>query len=518
MLKLGRDLSMCLSHTVGLALHMEAIKLLDDLFSFISEEDFYQLPDDASKKTYILCKFVYFANYCNCYELSYAELAVQEERMLAFLNRAASFASPGYLNAIRENIYRAKAIEGTQIEFPVRGDMPDVELLFAATKESLPPETLAALNAGSDDMLDYVSSHKMDDGHNTTLLAWAELAHKLGKISTSEYHRFLHELAVTVMAKPTAQELYNTLYARLQIGLSATGVLCKYYETMTLREKANCEQRARQCISWVASFPAGGRMALGCLGNELMTVVGVATLNLSKRGRAEAILKLTTESTYAHSILCAEMAVDLASAMLKTNPLFFNDAFPNASHDEIINEIYIGALMHDIGKLEVSGPVSQVVRNIFNEEFALIKTHPMRAIRYLQAPTMHCARACAAWHHEHFDGLGGYPLNYSDSASEQFRPVAQLITFVDCFTSAVDKYKSAYQPEKKASDVIKELKVLSYPEASEQFRKPRGRIFYNPVWSEILHNSKELMAKYSNSEHVTNWIESCYYDAYNAFN
>jgi hypothetical protein len=76
----------------------------------------------------------------------------------------------------------------------------------------------------------------------------------------------------------------------------------------------------------------------------------------------------------------------------------------------------------------------------------------------------------------------------------------------------------AQSVQKKASDVIKELKVLSYPEANQQFNKPDGRIFYNPVWSEILHNSPELMAKYSNSEYVTNWIESCYYDAYNAFN
>jgi hypothetical protein len=256
---------------------------------------------------------------------------------------------------------------------------------------------------------------------------------------------------------------------------------------------------------------------VGKFPREIKLIWQVATIDLSKHDKAETLLKLTTVSTYAHTNLVAELASELAVSLFSKVPEIFEDMFPNMEPPEIHHEIYTAMRLHDIGKFEVSGAVSQVVRTLFDDEFGQIKSHPSRALRYLDTEEFTCARACACWHHEHFDGTGGYPHDYTDPATEKFRFIAQLCIFADCYSSALDRYKSAYQAEKKPADMVEELKILSHPAASERFRKAEGSVWFNPIFIETLQENTELLKKYSNTEYVSEWIEKAYYNAHLAF-
>jgi len=498
-----RNLSMCLSHTVGFTLSREAIAYLDRLFEKIPLHDCAKLSDTA-RKAYPYCKFVWMVNYYNDIDRDFETLETVLDEMKSFMHDAKKHIPEYDWDSWEQQLAMPRIVLGTRCEFggaiAMSAGAAQKQLTFM--QQGMNPEAWAAFapenNFINDDMrISFLRNHTLQDHNDTFHLAWAELAHRCNLIDSTEYYKFLLELAQKFMAKPTTASDINILMTLIQTGLSAVAVLCKYYPSMNAAQKRICDETAKQCLTWLKSFPTRGRMVLGSLGNELNTVCNIAFMGLSKREKATSLLRLTTESTYAHSVLCAEMAVDFAHTLCET--------FPDLTNEQIADEIYVGALLHDIGKLEVSGPISQAIRDVFDEEFVQIKTHPTRALRYLAASEFTCARACAIWHHIHFDGKGGYPLNYKDSEAERFRPIAQLIAFVDRYTSALDRYLSEYQAQKKPADIVRELTAKS------------DRLYHNPVFLEELTGNPSLLAKYTNEDYVVNWIEKCYYDAYVAF-
>jgi hypothetical protein len=65
--------------------------------------------------------------------------------------------------------------------------------------------------------------------------------------------------------------------------------------------------------------------------------------------------------------------------------------------------------------------------------------------------------------------------------------------------------------------MIEELAALSKPEASVQFNKKEGAIWFNPIFCEILEENPGLREKYSNDKLIKEWIEKAYYNAHLAF-
>ncbi|MCL2171802.1 MAG: HD domain-containing protein, partial [Defluviitaleaceae bacterium] len=391
-----RDLAICLSHTVGWVLGYKAISYVEKLFEKIPISDCAKLSDPV-KKLYIFCKFVWLVNHLNNIDLDLEGLDSLIGDMDDFKKEIDKYLPEQNLEWLDVQIINSQMVLGTFCEFG--GSVP-ISKKFAQKH------------------LNFMQQHNNFslyecDTYDTAHLAWAQLAYKCDIISDEEYWHFLIRLAEKTMTRDTSSHNINLLIGCLQTGLSAIAVLCKYFHDLPDDLKQLCLCYAKKALKWIANFPSrgDGRIAMGYLGKELNTVLTVALSGLSRKEKALAILRLTTESTYAHSIFCAEMARDLAQSLIISHPHIFAKIFPNLNDPaEILNEIYVGALLHDIGKLEVSGPISQVLRSIFDEEFAQIKTHPARSLRYLSAAEFDCARACAIWHHEHFDGKGGYPL------------------------------------------------------------------------------------------------------------
>jgi HD-GYP domain-containing protein (c-di-GMP phosphodiesterase class II) len=97
---------------------------------------------------------------------------------------------------------------------------------------------------------------------------------------------------------------------------------------------------------------------------------------------------------------------------------------------EQLDEIRIGALLHDIGKIGISDTVLQKPGRLTAEEFALVRQHPSIGRRILEvvhgfAPYL----AAVELHHENWDG-SGYPHG---QVAEQTPLAARIIHVSDAF-------------------------------------------------------------------------------------
>ena len=93
-------------------------------------------------------------------------------------------------------------------------------------------------------------------------------------------------------------------------------------------------------------------------------------------------------------------------------------------------EIYMMGLLHDVGKIGVPDAVINKPGKLNDEEFALIKAHPVRGARILQnIEEMPQLATGARWHHERFDGRG-YP---DGLAGEEIPEEARIIAVADAY-------------------------------------------------------------------------------------
>lgn len=111
-----------------------------------------------------------------------------------------------------------------------------------------------------------------------------------------------------------------------------------------------------------------------------------------------------------------------------------------------------GALVHDIGKIGVPDALLTKPSALTDEEFSIVKQHPMIGFRMIQGiPIFHECVPIVLWHHERLDGKG-----YPDRLSGDQIPLLVRITAVaDCFDAMTSN--RAYR---KGMDVERALNLL----------------------------------------------------------
>lgn len=94
------------------------------------------------------------------------------------------------------------------------------------------------------------------------------------------------------------------------------------------------------------------------------------------------------------------------------------------------NDIYMMGLLHDVGKIGVPDAVINKPDKLNDEEFAMIKNHPVMGARILKnIKEMPGLVTGARWHHERFDGRG-----YPDGLSGMDIPEeARIIAVADAY-------------------------------------------------------------------------------------
>ena len=99
-------------------------------------------------------------------------------------------------------------------------------------------------------------------------------------------------------------------------------------------------------------------------------------------------------------------------------------------------EIYYMGLLHDIGKIGVAGDIIRKNSRLTDDEFDVIKEHPMTGYNILKNIKALPELAIGArWHHEHFDGTG-YPDGLKGT---QIPECARIIAVADVYDAMTSK-------------------------------------------------------------------------------
>ncbi len=110
------------------------------------------------------------------------------------------------------------------------------------------------------------------------------------------------------------------------------------------------------------------------------------------------------------------------------------------------------ALLHDIGKLAVSNTILDKPAKLTDEEFAIIKTHPVHSAEILTAISIFADTAEIAFaHHERLDGKG-YPRGLR---RDQISFETRIVTVADVFDAL-----TADRPYRKAMPVSQALAIM----------------------------------------------------------
>jgi putative nucleotidyltransferase with HDIG domain len=138
-----------------------------------------------------------------------------------------------------------------------------------------------------------------------------------------------------------------------------------------------------------------------------------------------------------------------------------------------IEEIGLGALLHDIGKMNIPPEILNKPGKLTEDEFELIKSHcefgfeTLRKIHEIPVPVSHCAFQ----HHERIDGLG-YPRGLVE---DQIHRYAKILSVADVFDAVTSPriYRSAMLPHKGLE--------LLYAGSGTQFEEKQVKLFANGI-------------------------------------
>ena len=153
--------------------------------------------------------------------------------------------------------------------------------------------------------------------------------------------------------------------------------------------------------------------------------------------------------TRGHSLRVAQYSRELARRMGKTE----------LEQEEIFNV----ALLHDVGKIAIPDSIINKPAKLTDEEFALIKSHPVKGYEILKdisvMPNLYIG---ARWHHERYDGRG-YPDGKSETAIPE---IARIICVADCYDAMTSdrSYRKALPQNVVRSEIEKNSGTQFDPE------------------------------------------------------
>lgn len=136
--------------------------------------------------------------------------------------------------------------------------------------------------------------------------------------------------------------------------------------------------------------------------------------------------------------------------------------------EEVQNDIYMMGLLHDVGKIGMPDAIINKPTRLTEEEYAIIKNHPVMGARILKNITEFPKLITGArWHHERYDGKG-----YPDGISGEDIPLeARIIAVADAY--------DAMSSRRSYRDVLAQEQVRA------EVEKGKGTQF-DPVFAEIM--------------------------------
>jgi putative nucleotidyltransferase with HDIG domain len=143
--------------------------------------------------------------------------------------------------------------------------------------------------------------------------------------------------------------------------------------------------------------------------------------------RPDALLPLAQvknrdEYTFQHSVAVAALAAAFGRTLDMSR--------------EVIKELAIGGLLHDVGKALIPDSVLNKPGKLTDDEFVLMKCHAIRGAELLKKTPgiSEIAYSAAAQHHERFDGTG-YPQGLKGDEISIYGQMLAIVDVYDAITS-----------------------------------------------------------------------------------
>ncbi len=124
-------------------------------------------------------------------------------------------------------------------------------------------------------------------------------------------------------------------------------------------------------------------------------------------------------------------------------------------NEDFQHKLWIGALLHDVGKIGIEDRVLNKSGVLTPEEFETMKAHPTIGAEILQPiEELHEMLPVVKWHHENWNGKG-YPDKLRGAAIPL---MARIVAVADCFDAITTSrpYQAAYEP-RYAAELITQL-------------------------------------------------------------
>ncbi|MBN1913444.1 MAG: HD-GYP domain-containing protein [Candidatus Omnitrophica bacterium] len=159
--------------------------------------------------------------------------------------------------------------------------------------------------------------------------------------------------------------------------------------------------------------------------------------------------------THGHTARVTNLSLEIARAIGQQDKKVLDEKF--------MENLYIAALLHDIGKIGVAESILNKKGPLSEEERRKVREHPQIGVAILRSiKELQDAILGVKYHHERYDGLG-YPEGLKGN---QIPLIAAIISVADSFDAMTTD-----RPHRKAlrkNDVVKEIRSLSAKQFNPQ--------------------------------------------------
>jgi HD-GYP domain-containing protein (c-di-GMP phosphodiesterase class II) len=101
-----------------------------------------------------------------------------------------------------------------------------------------------------------------------------------------------------------------------------------------------------------------------------------------------------------------------------------------------LTKLGVGLLLHDVGKLALPASILKKAGSLSQEEFALVRTHPLRGLEVVKGDAIGpLAKGVIRSHHERWNGVG-YPDGRAGLDIPEFARIAAVADVFDAITSS----------------------------------------------------------------------------------
>lgn len=116
---------------------------------------------------------------------------------------------------------------------------------------------------------------------------------------------------------------------------------------------------------------------------------------------------------------------------------------------QLLNDIGMAAMLHDIGKMFVPDEILTKPGKLTDEEFTIMKRHPVKGARYLlETPGVPRLAAIVAYEHHMRDNLSGYP---AAPRGWRLNLASQMTSIADVFDAM--RTRRPYQPPRDTDEI-----------------------------------------------------------------